>query len=86
MYFLFVVCLGVAVRRGKGDVFYLLGALGFGLVLEYIEVISDMGYTYGRFVAMLGRAPLDIPFYIGVGWGIIIYRARLFSERLGLSL
>jgi hypothetical protein len=86
MYLLFLFCLATAVRRGKKDVFYLLGALAFGLVLEYIEVISDMGYTYGHFMVMLGRAPHDIPLCIGVGWGIIIYTARLFSDGLGLPL
>jgi hypothetical protein len=86
MYLLFLFCLACAIRRGRRDVFYLLGALAFGLLLEYIEVVSDMGYTYGHFMVMLGRAPHDIPFCIGIGWGIIIYTARLFSDGLGLPL
>jgi uncharacterized membrane protein len=85
MYLLFVLCLVHACKRGRRDVIYLLGGLAFGLLLEYIEVISGMGYTYGRFMVMFGTAPLDIPLCIGVGWGIIMYTARLFSDSLGLK-
>ena len=49
MYLLFLFCLRFAIKKGKRDVIYLLGGLAFGLTLEYIEVISDMGYTYGQF-------------------------------------
>jgi len=65
---------------------YLVGGVVFGLILEYIEVNSGGGYTYGRFWVMFGKAPLDIPLCIGIGWGIIIYTARAFTDSLGLGL
>lgn len=86
MYFLFVLCMKHAIKQGLSHVSYLLGGILFGLILEYVNVISNMGYTYGKFVIMFGRAPFDIPLCIGVGWGVIMYTARLFSDRLGLPL
>ncbi len=85
VYILLAWCLLTAVKKGPRDVLYLLGGLAFGLLLEYMEVMMG-SYTYGRFWLMLGRAPLDIPFCIGVGWGIIMYSARLFTNRFGLSI
>jgi uncharacterized membrane protein YqjE len=85
MYVLFLICLYYAAKRGMRDVSYLFGGLAFGLVLEYMEVVLG-SYTYGHFMVMLGNAPLQIPFCIGIGWGIIMYTARLFTDRLGLSL
>ena len=86
MYALFVLCLMYAVKGGIRHVSYLLGGVAFGLILEYVNVMSNMGYTYGKFTVMFGRAPLDIPLCIGVGWGIIMYSARLFSDGLRLPL
>ncbi len=83
-YLLFILCLRDAIKKGPQHVAYLLGGLAFGLCLEYIEVISDMGYTYGRFLIMFGKAPLNIPLCIGVGWAIIMYTAKLFSDALKL--
>jgi hypothetical protein len=85
MYVLFLVSLYYAAKRGKRDVLYLAGGLVFGLLLEYMEVFMG-SYTYGRFEVMLGIAPLQIPLCIGVGWGIIMYSGRLFTDRLGFSL
>jgi len=85
LYLLFIWCLATAVKKGPRDLFYLLGGLGFGLLLEYMEVVMG-SYTYGHFWIMLGKAPNDIPFCIGVGWGIIMYSARLFTDRFGLSI
>lgn len=85
IYFLFIICLVYAYRQEKKEVTYLLGGLAFGLLLEYMEVTLGH-YRYGRFYLMLGTAPRDIPVCIGVGWGIILYTSRLFSDRLGLSL
>jgi hypothetical protein len=85
VYVVFLICLFYAAKRGKEDILYLIGGLVFGLMLEYMEVVMG-SYTYGRFAVMLGLPPLQIPLCIGVGWGIIMYSARLFSDRLGLSL
>ena len=35
---------------------------------------------------MVGRAPLDVPICIGIGWAIIMYTARLLSDALRLPL
>lgn len=86
MYFLFVGGLVYAVKQGIRHVGYLLGGLLFGLILEYVNVISNMGYTYGNFMLMLGSPPFQIPLCIGIGWGIIMYTARIFSDKLGLPL
>src|SRR5271170_3517437 len=83
---LFVLCLYHAAKHARSLVTYLLGGVAFGLILEYIEVLTGGGYTYGRFFFMLGHPPIYIPVCIGVGWGIILYTARLFSDSLGLSL
>ena len=86
LYLLFAACLIHAVKRGATETGYLLGGVLFGLILEYVNVHANLGYTYGKFMLMFGDAPKDIPFCIGVGWGIIMYTARLFSDALGLSL
>jgi hypothetical protein len=85
-YIMFILCFIHAVKHGIRNVSYLLGGLVFGLILEYVNVISNMGYTYGKFIIMFGRAPQDIPLCIGVGWSIIMYTARLFSDALRLPL
>ena len=82
---LFVVCLVHATKRGRRSVAFLLGGFVFGLMLEYIEVLSG-SYNYGTFHLMLGRAPLTIPLCIGAGWAIIMYTSRLFSDALRLPL
>ncbi len=84
MYILFVVCIIHAVKQGIRDISYLAGGVIFGLILEYVNVNANMGYTYGKFMVMLGKAPLDIPLCIGIGWGIIMYSARLFTDQFRL--
>jgi uncharacterized membrane protein len=92
MYVLFALCLTHAIRRGAVYVSYLLGGVLFGLLLEYVNVSMGFNYSYGQFWLMLGptpeigAVPENIPVNIGVGWGIIIYTARLFSDNLGLPL
>ncbi len=86
MYVLFVLCFLHALKQGVTQMGYLLGGLAFGLLLEYVNVISNMGYTYGKFMVMFGTAPLDIPLCIGMGWGVIMYTAWLFTNALHLPL
>ena len=86
MYALFVLCMIHALKQGLSHVCYLLGGLLFGLILEYVNVNSDMGYVYGQFMVMFGKAPLNIPLCIGIGWGIIMYSSRLFTDAFGLPL
>ena len=80
MYLLFLLCFIHAVKQGVTHISYLLGGLAFGLLLEYVNVISNMGYKYGKFMIMFGTAPLDIPLCIGMGWGVIMYTAWLFTN------
>lgn len=86
MYILFILCFINAFKRGLSHMCYLLGGLLFGLLLEYINVISNMGYVYGKFLIMFGKAPLDIPLWIGIGWSIIMYTSRLFTDSFRLPL
>lgn len=86
MYILFAFCLMHAWKKSIQQVSYLIAGVLFGLLLEYINVISNMGYVYGKFIVMLGTAPLDIPLCIGIGWGIIMYSARLFTDTFKLPL
>lgn len=65
---------------------YLLGGLGFGLLLEYVNVATSAGYVYGEFWIMFGNHPNDIPLCIGMGWAVIMYTARLLSDASGLPL
>lgn len=86
MYLLFILCSIHAYRKGTGSFAYLLGGLGFGLLLEYVNVTTNAGYRYGQFWVMFGVAPNDIPLCIGTGWAIIIYTSRLISDALGMPL
>ena len=86
VYVLFIICLIHAYQKGARHITYLIGGLLFGLILEFVDVYFLKGYTYGRFIIMIGTPPLDIPFWIGVGWSVIIYSSRLFTDRLGFSL
>src|SRR5664279_1690614 len=86
MYILFILCFVHAVKQGVRHISYLLGGLLFGLILEYVNVVSNMGYTYGKFMIMFGHSPYEIPLCIGVGWSIIMYTARLFSDYFRLPL
>jgi uncharacterized membrane protein len=86
MYLLFILCCMHAVKQGIRHISYLMGGLLFGLILEYVNVISNMGYTYGKFMIMFGHSPFDIPLCIGIGWSIIMYTARIFSDSFRLPL
>ncbi|SEG05141.1 Protein of unknown function [Bryocella elongata] len=83
-YAMLALCLAHAIRRGRiGSLSYIFGGLGFGLLLEYLEVRSH-SYTYGHFGIMLGHAPFNIPLCIGCDWAVIMYVSRIFSDALRL--
>ncbi|WP_343667361.1 carotenoid biosynthesis protein [Chitinophaga sp.] len=82
MYILFLLCLYHACKQGISKLAYLLGGLGFGLLLEYINVRANAGYRYGHFLLMIG----DIPVGIGAGWGIIMYTSRLITESMNMRI
>jgi len=84
-YAMLALCLAHAIRRGRiGSLSYIFGGLGFGLLLEYLEVLSH-SYSYGHFWFMLGHAPLNIPLCIGCDWAVILYVSRSFSDALRLT-
>lgn len=85
IYVLFLLCFLHAFKQGRKALAYLLGGLIFGLLLEYMEV-ATYSYSYGRFWVMIGHFPIDIPLSVGLAWAIIMYSARLFSDKLGLAL
>jgi len=86
VYALVALCARDAWRRGAWALAYLIGGTAFGVLLETYEVLSG-SYTYGKFLLMVGHAPHAVPLWIGCGWGVIMYTARLFSdaERLPLA-
>jgi hypothetical protein len=86
VYILFIVCMVNSIRHNYKHMGYMLGGVVFGLLLEFVDVYFLNGYTYGRFMVMLGKSPLDIPLWIGVGWGIIMYSSRLYTDKLGLPI
>jgi hypothetical protein len=85
MFALLALCLVHAVWRHREALPYIAGGFVFGVLLEYMEVVSH-SYVYGHFFLMVGRAPLNAPLCIGAGWAIILYTARLFSDALRLPL
>jgi hypothetical protein len=82
VYILFIACLIDAWKREFGHVTELIGALLFGLLLEYINANYLVDYGYGRFLVMIGNIPLAV----GAGWAIIIYSSMAISDRFGFSL
>lgn len=86
MYLIFILCFIHALKTGISQVSYLVGGLLFGLLLEYVNVVTNMGYVYGQFWVMLGKAPKNIPLCIGVGWGVIMYSARLYTDSVRLKI
>jgi len=54
----------------------------FGWLLEWATILQLEAYEYGNFILKVGPLPLSI----GIGWGVIIYAARLFSDASNLPL
>ena len=86
VYLLLIICVWHSLKHNGRHLGFMLGGIVFGLLLEFVDVYFLKGYTYGRFMIMLGKQPDDIPLWIGVGWGIIMYSSRLFTDRMGLPL
>jgi hypothetical protein len=86
VYILFVICVWHSLINNNKHLGFMLGGVVFGLLLEFVDVYFLKGYTYGRFMIMLGKQPDDIPLWIGVGWGIIMYSSRLFTDRMRLPI
>ncbi len=77
VYALLACCLHHAWRAGGGvRVWEALAGVIFGVLLEWATIQQLAAYEYGRFMIMLG----EVPIAVGVGWGVIIYSARLFTN------
>jgi hypothetical protein len=85
LYVFWMWCALDARRKGRAAMAYLLGGTAFGVLLETFEVMTG-SYTYGRFQVMLWHAPMQVPLWVGCGWGVIMYTARLFSDAARLPL
>jgi hypothetical protein len=77
---LFGLCLRHALRNGPARAWQLVAGVVFGVLLETATIQQLHAYHYGRFLIMLGEVPL----MVGVGWGVIIYSARVFSDATNL--
>ncbi|MBN1302973.1 MAG: carotenoid biosynthesis protein [Anaerolineales bacterium] len=78
---LLAACLRHAWRRGEwANVWQLLAGVIFGWLLEWATIEQLHAYSYGPFPLKIGPLPLSI----GLGWGVIIYTARLFSDASNL--
>lgn len=80
MFGLLALCLWHAAKAGPVAVVRLLVGVLFGVLLEILTIWQINAYSYGRFALMV----FDVPLAIGVGWGVIIYSAQLFSDRTTL--
>jgi len=77
---LLVMCLRHAWRAGPEHVLRLAAGVLFGVLLELATIWQLNAYSYGTFLLMIS----DVPLAVGIGWGIIIYSAKLFSDATNL--
>jgi hypothetical protein len=78
---LLVLCLRHASGRGLGAVLDLLAGVFFGLVLEWATIAQLDAYRYG---APFFLAIDSVPLSIGMGWGVILYSAALYTDSSSL--
>ncbi len=77
---LLVMCLRHAWRTGPEHVLQLIAGVLFGVLLELASIWQLSAYSYGAFLLMVS----DVPLAVGIGWGVIIYSARLLSDATNL--
>lgn len=80
VFMMFLGCLQHAWKIGMPKVWELIAGVLFGLLLELATIQQLQAYQYGRFTLMLG----EVPIIVGVGWGVILYSVRLFTNATGL--
>lgn len=74
---LLVFCLRHATTRGLDAVLTLLAGVVFGLILEWATIEQLDAYSYGgQFLLAVDTVPLSI----GMGWGVILYGAALYTD------
>ena len=67
-------------KGGWPTTWTLFAGVVFGWLLEWATIKQLSAYEYGDFVLKIGPLPLSI----GIGWGVIIYTAMLFSDASSL--
>jgi len=77
----FVVCLWDARRRGGFALTELLWTGLYGFLLEWLTLKQLHAYHYGQFLILIDGAPLSV----ALGWGVVIYAAMRFSNRLQME-
>lgn len=77
---LLIMCLRHAWRAGPEHVLRLTAGVLFGVLLELATIYQLSAYSYGTFLLMIS----DVPLAVGIGWGVIIYSAKLFSDATNL--
>ena len=80
VFLMFLGCLMHARKIGMPKVWELIAGVLFGLLLEVATIQQLQAYQYGQFSLMLG----EVPIMVGVGWGVILYSVRLFSNATGM--
>ncbi|NPA05926.1 MAG: carotenoid biosynthesis protein [Chloroflexi bacterium] len=65
--------------EGAAGVQRVLAGIAYGLLLEEATIRQLRAYTYGRFWVMVTD---DVPLAIGVGWGLILNAAWLYTRGL----
>ncbi|MFT5089692.1 MAG: hypothetical protein ACI8PG_004064 [Planctomycetota bacterium] len=76
------LCLRHAATRGLHAVLTLLAGVVFGLILEWATIEQLAAYQYGQ---QFFLAIYSVPLSIGMGWGIILYSAALYTDSSTLS-
>ncbi len=76
VFILFGICLRHAMKEGVSTVLRLLAGIAFGVLLEWATIQQLDAYSYGKFLIMVDTVPI----VIGVGWGVILYSAMIFSN------
>lgn len=83
MLVLLYLCVRHAWRKGGWvAVWQYFAGVIFGWLLEWATILQLDAYEYGNFILKVGPLPLSI----GIGWGVIIYSARLFSDASNLPV
>lgn len=84
VFLLFAVAVWHSSGISLSKVATLFGAVVFGWLIELYFVTFAQGYAYGDFLVDPPVGGHNVPLWVGVGWGTIIYCSMLASDRMGL--
>jgi len=71
-------------QAGRRDFVTMLVGMGFGFAIEVFFVTQYAGYSYGDFLVDLPVLGHNVPLWVAVGWGTIIWISMRASDRIGL--